>query len=341
MKFFTKRNSQTDSLSDAPDTPAAAKKRKQRRSRRRDADVIRIEELEQLLAAQGGADGLDPDTIVSMYIPHRRARQWGAALLQLDKLQLALMALLLVVAGLFIAAFMQEKMGNFTINLNRLELFRKGIAIDASGEFNDPTARLTANSVQDATNITLTDLPDDLDADYNSGDHNGTNYMAYTYYIRNAGKEDVGYEARITLDSYAKGAENAVRVVVWRNGERTVYAEPSASGEPEEGCVNFESHDVVCTYTEENFLVGNVDKYTIVIYMEGEDPECVDAIVGGSVEFSMNIDAIGTDDTSLLVKFLQDIRDTLTGNKAIDAAGTDAPSYYNAGDVTWSTRLNQ
>jgi hypothetical protein len=236
---------------------------------------------------------------------------------------------------------MQEKMGNFTINLNRLELFRKGIAIDASGEFNDPTARLTANSVQDATNITLTDLPDDLDADYNSGDHNGANYMAYTYYIRNAGKEDVGYEARITLDSYAKGAENAVRVVVWRNGERTVYAEPSASGEPEEGCVNFESHDVVCTYTEENFLVGNVDKYTIVIYMEGEDPECVDAIVGGSVEFSMNIDAIGSDDSSLLVKFLQDIRDTLTGNKAIDAAGTDAPSYYNAGDVTWSTRLNQ
>jgi hypothetical protein len=98
---------------------------------------------------------------------------------------------------------------------------------------------------------------------------------------------------------------------------------------------------VVCTYTEENFLVGNVDKYTIVIYMEGEDPECVDAIVGGSVEFSMNIDAIGGDDSSLLVKFLRDIRDTLTGDKAIDAAGTDAPSYYNAGDVTWSNRLNQ
>ena len=42
---------------------------------------------------------------------------------------LLLMGLLLLVAVLFIVAFMQEKMGNFTINLNRLELYRRGIAI--------------------------------------------------------------------------------------------------------------------------------------------------------------------------------------------------------------------
>jgi hypothetical protein len=234
---------------------------------------------------------------------------------------------------------MQEKMGNFTINLNRLELYRRGIAIDTDGSFSDPTARLTANSVQDATNITLEDLPEDLDDI--DGDHNGRNYMAYTYYVRNAGKEDVGYEAVITLDSCAKGAEDAVRVAVWRNGERLVYAEPAADGTAEEGCVSFQSHDVVCTYVEENFLVGNVDKYTIVIWMEGEDPECVDSIVGGSVEFSMNIDALQDDDTSLLVKFVQDIKDALTGNKSINAAGNDAPDYYNEGEVTWENRRNQ
>jgi hypothetical protein len=338
MSLFAKRAS---SGSEPGASPAPKAGRFRGLGRRRSTDVIRIEELEQLLAQQGDASELDPDAIVSLYMPHRRARQWGAALLQLDRLQLALMALVLVVAGLFIAAFLQEKMGNFTINLNRLELFRKGIAIDASGDFNSPTARLTASTVQDATNITLTDLPDDVDADSNSGDHNGANYMAYTYYIRNAGKEDVGYQARITLDSCSKGAEDAVRVVVWHNGERTVYAEPAANGEAEEGCVNFESHDIVCTYTEENFLVGNVDKYTIVIFMEGEDPECVDAIVGGSVEFSMSIDAVGGDDSSLLTKFLQDIRDTLTGDKPIDAAGTEAPGYYDAGEVTWDSRLNQ
>lgn len=312
--------------------------RKERRRRKREQEqIIRIEELEKLMGEMG--EDVDPETIVSMYMPRRRAKQFGAALLRLDKLHLWLLGMLLLVAALFIVAFMQEKMGNFTINLNRLELFRKGIAIAEDGDFTDPTARLTANTVQDATNITLEDLPKDLDDI--DGDHNGRNYMAYTYYVRNAGKEDVGYVASLTLDSCAKGAEDAVRVAVWKNGERTVYAEPAADGGEEDGCVSFVNHDVVCTYTEEQFLVGNVDKYTIVIWMEGEDPECVDAIVGGSVEFSMNIDAMGTDDSSLLVKFVKDIVDTLTGDKPIGAAGTQAPDYYQEGDVTWKNRRNQ
>ena len=302
----------------------------------RSGRIIRAEDVEKLM--ESGED-IDPETVISMFRPRRRARRFGAALLRLDKLYLILMGLLLLVAVLFITAFMQEKMGNFTINLNRLELYRKGIAIAADSVFTDPTARLSAGPVQDATNISINDLPKNLnDID---GDHNGTNYMAYTYYVRNAGKEDVGYVATVTLESCAKGAEDAVRVAVWRNDERTVYAKPAANGEPEEGCENFISNELVCEYREENFLVGNVDKYTVVIWMEGDDPECVDAIIGGSVEFSMDIRATVEDDTSLLYKFVQDIVDTLTGNKPISAAGTEAPEYYNREDITWENRRNQ
>lgn len=310
---------------------------KKKKTRKEADQIVRIEELEKILGEKG--EDVDPEAIVSMYLPHRKARRFGAALLRLDKLHLLLLGLVLAVCILFIAAFMQEKMGNFTINLNRLELFRKGISIADNAQFENATARLTASTVQDATNMSIEDLPMDLDEI--DGDHNGQNYMAYTYYVRNAGKEDVGYEASITLDSYAKGAEYAVRVAVWCNGVRTVYAEPAADGEPEPGCESFESHNVVCTYTEENFLVGNVDRYTIVIWMEGDDPECVDAIVGGSVEFSMNINAIGTDDSSLLVKFIRDIKDTLFDDHAISAAGNDAPDYYNGQELNWENRRNK
>ncbi len=306
-------------------------------SKRSKDQIVRIEKLEKLLAENG--DDVDDDAIVSMYLPGRRIKRLGAALLRLDKMKIMLLVLLLVIAFLFILAFMQEKMGNFTINLNRLELYRKGIAIDDKGTFDDPTARLVVKTVQDATNITITDLPDNLDEI--DGDHNGYNYMAYTYYVRNAGKEDVKYVAKVHLDSCAKGAEEAVRIAVWRNGERTVYAMPAADGGPEDGCVSFENRKIVCSYTEEDFLVGNVDKYTIVIWMEGEDPECVDSIVGGSVQFSMTIDAMDHDETSLFVKFIRDIKDTLTGDKPISAAGNEAPSYYNSGEVTWENRRNQ
>ena len=44
---------------------------------------------------------------------------------------------------------------------------------------------------------------DKPDVDQIDGGHNGDNYMAYTYYVRNAGKEDVYYNASITLDSCA------------------------------------------------------------------------------------------------------------------------------------------
>lgn len=301
--------------------------------------IVRIEEIEKMMEKYG--DDVDPETIVSMYLPRRRWKRFGAALLRLDKLSLILMGSLLLIAILFIAAFMQEKMGNFTINLNRLELYRKGISIADNEDFDKATARLTASSVIDATNISIEDLPDNLDDV--SGSHNGKNYMAYTYYVRNAGKEDLGYIARITLDSCAKGAEDAVRVAVWKNGERVVYAEPAADGGTEEGCTNFESEDVVCSYEESNFLVGNVDKYTIVIWMEGDDPECVDQIIGGSVEFSMNIEADYDDETSLLWKFVKDIKDTLTGDKPIDAAGNEAPndSYYTDREITWENRRNK
>lgn len=316
-------------------------KKVNKKKRKKQTDqIVRIEELEEMLEKYG--DDVDPETIVSMYVPHRKRKRIGAALLRMDRLHLILVSMMLAVAVLFIIAFSQEKMGNFTINLNRLELYRKGISISETGEFEDATARLTATSIKDATNISIDDIPDNLD-EGERGSHNGKNYMAYTYYVRNAGKEDLGYIARITLDSCAKGAEDAVRVAVWKNGERVVYAEPAKDGNPEDGCENFESDDVVCSYHEADFLVGNVDRYTIVIWMEGDDPECVDSIIGGSVQFSMHIDADTDDNTSLLWKFVKDIKDTLTGDKPINAAGNEVPndSYYSDREITWENRRNQ
>ena len=320
----------------------AGKKNKRHLFRRKKADteqLIRIEELEALLEKEGG--DVDPEKIVSMYRPHRRRRQIGAALLRLDKLNLALLGMLIIVVVLFVAAFMQEKMGNFTINLDRLELYRRGISIADNGDFDGATARLEAATVKDATNISAEDIPDDLDE--HEGAHNGKNYMAYTYFVRNAGKEDLSYVARITLDSCSKGAEKAVRIAVWRNGEKVVYAAPAKDGEAEKGCKNFLSDNVIYEYNEKEFLVGNVDKYTIAVWMEGDDPECVDSIIGGSVEMSMNIDTDFDDDTSLLWKFIEDIKDTITRDKPIGAAGNEAPndSYYTDKKITWKNRRNK
>ena len=298
----------------------------------------RIEELEQALADQD-LDDIDPDAVVSMYMPKRRMERIGTALLRMDKLQKALVVLALAFGVLFALSFMQENMGNFTINLNRLELFRRGVAIADNGDFNNATARLAADAVDNGTNIAADDLPDNLDSV--DGSHNGKNYVAYTFYIRNAGKTDLGYSAKLKVVSASKGVEKAARVRVYRNGEPTTYAAAAADGNPEPNTEPFASKDVVTTISHANFRVGDVDKYTVVIWLDGDDPECVDKIIGGAVEFGFDFDSSETDDSSLFIKFVQDIADTLTGNDPISASGNEAPDYYKEHNVTWGNRRNQ
>lgn len=170
--------------------PASRKRFGKPKPKRNLRGVVRIEELEQALADQD-LDDIDPDAVVSMYMPKRRMERIGAALLRMDKLQKALVVLTLAFGVLFALSFMQENMGNFTINLNRLELFRRGVAIADNGDFNNATARLAADALDNGTNIATDDLPDNLDDI--DGSHNGKNYVAYTFYIRNAGKTDLGY----------------------------------------------------------------------------------------------------------------------------------------------------
>ena len=137
--------------------------------RKKKEEMLRIEQLQKLLEETGG--DVDPETVVSLYMPHRRRKLFADAFLRLDKMSLWLIALLAVIGILFIAAFAQEKMGNFTINLNRLEMYRKGISIAADGDFTEATARLVADAVVDATNISGSELPEDIDDI--DGNHNG------------------------------------------------------------------------------------------------------------------------------------------------------------------------
>lgn len=50
----------------------------------------------------------------------------------------------------------------------------------------------------------------------------------------------------------------------------------------------FASEKIVTTGLREGIENGEYDKYTVVIWYEGEDPECTDDIIGGWVECYMD-----------------------------------------------------
>ena len=206
---------------------------------------------------------------------------------------------------------------------------KKGISISENEDGSGATHKLSANMVKEVTNITYDWLPATLDLEA-SGSHNGRNYLAYTFYLTNNGSETLNYQSMLQSVKAAKDADEACRVMIYKNGEPEVFAKEnrgltSADGSPEpfekifkkeipanytpptaeeiEAAAEQPQNKELVNHTDEEIVIqpfvdsktvfntevdglepGQTDKYTIVMWIEGEDPECLDVIRDGYVK---------------------------------------------------------
>ena len=138
-------------------------------------------------------------------------------------------------------------------------------------------------------NISIDWLPQNIDNEAN-GSHNGENYIAYTFYIANNGEEIINYWYSVIIYDVIKNVDEAARVMVFLNGEKTVYAKKSSyTNEEEPGTKAFYSKDTAVLEQRKFFSPGSIDKFTVVIWLEGDDPECNDNILGGEIKMHMEI----------------------------------------------------
>jgi len=200
-----------------------------------------------------------------------------------------LISVCLLAIGYGLSMFVNEA-GSFTVIVPKNDA--DTISLSNTVGFEDPTVCIEAEVVESMDNITRDWLPDDIDGI--DGSHNGENYIAHTFYVKNTSEDAIDYLAEINIKSSTLGADEAVRVMIIKNGEETVYAKSQIdSDEPEPDTVPFTSQTKVLSETTESFEADAVDKYTVVIWLEGNDPECVDDILGGVVKMSMNFKVIG------------------------------------------------
>lgn len=204
-----------------------------------------------------------------------------------------ILLILILLLGIFYALFeFVNKAGNFTVWISEED--RKLITLSDTPDFANCSTMLEADIIPQMDNITKSWMPDNLTEI--DGCHNGENYIAYTFYLKNAGTDEITYSSQIDIHAVTEEADHAVRVMIVKNGEETVYAKAQkGSTEPEPDTVAFLSNTKVMEDTTEAFAPGEVDKYTVVIWLEGEDPECVDDIKGGVVKMSMNFKVLETD----------------------------------------------
>ena len=196
----------------------------------------------------------------------------------------AVTAVLLI---LFIISMLVTKWGDLVIEIDRPAI-AKGFALSDAEDFSNKTVTLSAKQALDVTNITYNWLPTDLDTS-KDGEHNGENYVAYTFYLRNEGEEEIDYITTLDITGVAKSADEAVRVMVYKNGEPSIYAKGRYDDreQPETDATRFVDDKVVMSAKSTGFAVGDVDKYTVVIWIEGNDAECVDDIRDGYVRMRM------------------------------------------------------
>lgn len=217
------------------------------------------------------------------------------------KMMLMLFSIILLIAVLLLGAsyglsMFVNKAGNFTVWIPDDD--KNLISLCDTADFEKGTTFLEADIIPQMDNITKSWMPKNLDEV--DGCHNGENYIAYTFYLKNAGVNEINYSTQIDIQAVTKEADNAVRVMVIKNGEEKVYAKAKkGSTEPEPNTIAFSSNTTVLENTTEDFKSGDVDKYTVVIWLEGNDPECVDDIRGGVVKMSMNFKVLddATEDT--------------------------------------------
>ena len=199
----------------------------------------------------------------------------------------SLVAVMTVFAG---AAVLFTQESKLTIGiLPQMKDGKVAISLSEAADFADPVTALGADGVEDMTNISVKWLPDDLHEI--DGSHNGDHYIAYTFYVKNTGDEPCQLTESFLIESAVKGADSAIRIRVYKNGEISTYARMGENGEPEEGTVPFESEEVAYTAVCERLDTNEIVKYTLVIWLEGDDPECLDNIKGGNVRMSMTFSA--------------------------------------------------
>ena len=206
-----------------------------------------------------------------------------------SNIKIILSILLLVLVLIFIILGVIYKGGKFTITLDKRLSRESGIVIYEDLLVKESKMKLSARDLEFMDNISIDWIPKNIDNE-SDGSHNGGNYIAYTFYIENKGKDIINYWYSIVIDDVIKNVDEAARVMVYLNGDKKVYAKKNAyTNEPEKDTIPFYSKKQAVLEERKDFKPNDVDKYTIVIWLEGDDPDCIDNILGGEIKMHMEI----------------------------------------------------
>ena len=243
---------------------------------------------------------------------------------------LLLGAAVVLLLALWLVSWITTMRGHFTINMSH-DLFSEGFSLSETADFENPTSQLMCDPLNHVPEISISSISADVIK--TDGQHN-SNYFAYTYYIRNEGSSTADYKWELVLNSESQNVSSAIWVMVFEDDKMVFYAKENEDGDPESlpgkretgrGYVDpplynmarypreqyekvgslwrviprkFESDTVAAHGVREQMKPGETHKYTIVMWLEGDDPDCNDELVGGHLGMEIYMSLLDKADDS-------------------------------------------
>lgn len=238
--------------------------------------------------------------------------------------------------------------GKMTVSVDK-QVSEKGVYLSTSKNATADSlkTRLFSNALDNCDNINIEDIPTGLNDEKYEGEHNGDNYIAYSFYIINGGTEEVSYKYSINITSLNKSVDKAMWLMFYRGDKLDIYAKERADTTPERqysfkdykiskdlgkqsgdyiqninfahkanltnqdiaalGLTNinglkelaakpFVGNRIIASGTEDKIKPDDKRGYTVVAWLEGEDPDCVDEIRGGTIGFDIRYELVEEED---------------------------------------------
>lgn len=187
----------------------------------------------------------------------------------------------------------------------------RSLSLSETGAFaaTDSTTLLSAEGIKNIRDSTYSYVPDSIrEGNGAKSDKVNNHYFAYSFYLKNMSNVSIGYAATLKLEQVSQKIDEAIRIMILIDeDEPLIYARPKANGDAEE--LIDDGNPIKKPYTTQK-LIGNemdvvtqlavevdkVQKYTVVMWLEGWDADCNDGIIGGKLSLSLTFRILDSDE---------------------------------------------
>ena len=192
------------------------------------------------------------------------------------------MSIILII--IILLTYYGTQVGNFVITVDGNKYV--GLALSEDENRTTTTSRLIAKSLKDAHDADYSYIPDNIEDGIGSKNAKDNRYLAYSFYLLNAGYLTANYRMNFDIIRIEKRLDSIIRVMIIKDGEKTVYAKAREDeghyGEPEGVYINEKAYEdkppefyttpflinsvgTVISNCYYDFPAGTYSKFTIVI----------------------------------------------------------------------------